>query len=92
MITRATYKTMPALLATKTPFTHGSHSAYLDPDGEYRVFSYSTLIAVYSEPAKAQAGFEAGWLTSPNPIWLNERKYSMTTSRLQNIIRKAWGI
>ena len=67
---------MPDLIATRTPFTHGSHSAYLDTDGTYRVFSYSTEIAT----AKG------------DEITFNDRKYSMTTSRLQNIIRKAWAI
>lgn len=75
-IARATYATMPALIATQTPFTHGSCHAYIDGLGEYRVVSYSTLIAT------ARDGV----------LWLNAGKYSMTTSRLQNIIRKAWGI
>lgn len=72
----ATYKTIPSLIATRTPFTHGSHSAYTDTDNRYRVFSYSTEIAT----AKG------------DEITFNDRKYSVTTSRLQNIIRKAWGI
>lgn len=76
-MTRATYATMPALLATKTPFTHGSCHAYFEDNGNYVVFSYSTLIA---------------GITASGAKQLNERKYSMTTSRLQNIIRKAWAI
>jgi hypothetical protein len=75
-MTNATYRTMPALIATRTPFKHGSHSAYTDTDGRYRVWSYSTEIAT----AKG------------DEITFNERKYSVTTSRLQNIIRKAWNI
>ncbi len=75
-ITRASYATMPALIATRSPFTHGSCHAYTDTDGEYRIVSYSTLIATAKDGA----------------LWLNARKYSMTTSRLQNIIRKAWAI
>lgn len=43
---------------------------------EYHVYSYGTLIAV----ANAVTG----------GIAMNARKYSVTTSRLQNIIRRAW--
>lgn len=75
-ITRATYATMPALIATKTPFVHGSCHAYIDTDGEYRIVSYSTLIAQ----------------TISGSYWIDNRKFSMTTSRLQNIVRKAWAI
>lgn len=75
-MTRATYKTMPALIAAKESFTHGSAHAYTNFDGEYVIVSYSTEIATYKDGV----------------AWLNERKYSMTTSRLQNIIRKAWAI
>ncbi len=79
-ITRATYATMPALIATKTPFVHGScRGEWLTAkDGTkiYRVFSYSTLIA------QALNG----------SYWVDDRKFSVTTSRLQNIIRKAWSI
>lgn len=76
-IARATYATLPALLATKTPFTHGSCHAFIEENGNYVVYSYSTLIAGIM----------------PNGTkHLNETKYSVTTSRLQNIIRKAWGI
>lgn len=76
-MTRATYATMPALLATKTPFTHGSCHAFIESNGNYVVYSYSTLIA---------------GITASGAKQLNERKYSVTTSRLQNIIRKAWAI
>lgn len=72
----ATYRTIPSLIATRTPFKHGSHSAYIDTDNRYRVFSYSTEIAT----AKG------------DEITFNDRKYSVTTSRLQNIIRKVWSI
>ena len=74
MIT-ANYRTMPALIATRTPFKHGSCHAYLDGD-QYRVISYSTLVAT------AQG----------DNLWLSDRKYSMTTSRLQNIIKRAWAL
>jgi len=75
-MTKATYATIPALIQTLTPFTHGSCHAYIDADGQYRVISYTTLIA-----------------TAKDGVYqLSEQKYSMTTSRLQNIIRKAWSL
>jgi hypothetical protein len=76
---RATYRTLPNLIATKTPFVHGSCHAFIDDENTYRVFSYSTQIALFQLTGE------------PSPS-LNETKYSMTTSRLQNIIRKAWAI
>jgi hypothetical protein len=82
MTTRATYRTMPALISARVPFTHGSAHAYIDTDGMYRVVSYSTEIATSLSP------FNDGHFVNH----LNERKYSVTTSRLQNIIRKAWNI
>lgn len=73
---KATYKSMPNLLAQRIPFTHGSHRAeWLG--GVYAVYSYSTLIATFIKDGEI--------------MWINPTKYSMTTSRLQNIIRKAWG-
>jgi hypothetical protein len=45
-------------------------------DGYYRVYSYGTLIAWYKPYTRA--GYS-----------LNSQKYSNTTSRLQNIIRRA---
>ena len=80
-MTKATYKSMPNLLAQRIPFTHGSHRAEII-DGIYTVFSYSTLIGQSSSP------FNDGHFINQ----LNDTKYSMTTSRLQNIIRKSWGI
>jgi hypothetical protein len=74
---RATYKTMPSLIANRVPFTHGSCHAFIEDNGNYVVYSYSTLIA---------------GITASGAKQLNATKYSMTTSRLQNIIRKAWGI
>lgn len=42
----------------------------------YRVFSYSTLIAQ----------------TFGGSSWVDDRKFSVTTSKHQNIIRKAWSL
>lgn len=45
---------------------------------QYTIFSYSTPIA------------EIDTLTGK--VWVNPRKYSVTTSKHQNIIRRAWGV
>lgn len=73
---QANYRQIEKLLATRTPFSGNSCRAFLETDGTYEVYSYSTLIAV----AKG------------DEIKFNERKYSVTTSRLQNLIRRAWGL
>lgn len=44
---------------------------------EYRVISYSTLIAR---------------IGSGGEVWISPVRYSRTTSRLQNIVKRAWGI
>lgn len=51
--------------------------AWLD-SSQYVVFSYSTEIGRYDKVM--------------DKFTLNERKYSVTTSRLQNLIRRAWGL
>lgn len=48
----------------------------------YRVYSYSTLIA-----EKTWDGSEGEWVT-----WVNPSRYSVTTSRHQNLIKRAWGV
>ncbi len=73
----ATYKTIPTLIATCTPYKHGSSYAYVDQYGNYQIVSYSTLIATAHTDGKT---------------YLDTSKYSMTTSRLQNIIKRAWGL
>lgn len=70
------YRTIEQKLKDRTPFKGNSMWAYWD--GEvYKVVSYSTLIA------------EQG---SRGNLLISDRKYSTTTSRHQNLIRRAWGI
>jgi hypothetical protein len=45
--------------------------------GEYKVVSYNTLIAKIGRDGE---------------LYYNDTKYSRTTSRLQSIIRRSWGI
>lgn len=85
-MTIATYATIPDLIATLTPFKHGSCHALWETSEirgvrTFKVYSYSTLIATLKTDENG-VEIERGF---------NPQKYSMTTSRLQNIIRKAWG-
>lgn len=74
------YQTIETRLARLEPFKgNSSHAEWITAkDGTriYRVFSYSTLIAQ----------------TLNGSYWVDERKISNTTSRLQNLTRKAWGL
>lgn len=71
----ATYQQIPALLATRTPFKGNSCHAYISTSNAYVVVSYGTDIGA--------------WLENGTKI-VNSQKYSVTTSRLQNLVRKAW--
>lgn len=79
-----TYETIPNLIANLKPYRHGSSMAIWEYDPElaqrvYSVYSYETRIAlVYRHRTGEQIAK------------LDRSKYSVTTSRLQNIIRKAW--
>lgn len=71
------YNKMADAIANRQEFTGNSVAGRWLDRSEYVVFSYSTLI--YSDDLMT------GRKT------LNSRKYSNTTSRLQNIIRRAIG-
>lgn len=74
------YKTIATKLGNLETFRGNTLWArYSGPfnTGVYEVFSYSTLIATAN-------GLDA--------INLDSRKYSVTTSKHQNIIRRAWGV
>lgn len=72
------YRKMPSQIRDMEAFTHGSCHSINNLDKEYIVVSYSTPIA------RAKFNGER-WI-----YLLNTCKYSSTTSRLQNIIRRAW--
>jgi hypothetical protein len=63
-------------LKNREPFTGNSLRGFWDGD-TYKVFSYNTLIAT---------------LESGGPRWVSSTKYSNTTSRGQNLIKRAWGL
>jgi hypothetical protein len=70
------YRTIANKLETLKEFTGNSMRGRWE-DGRFIVYSYSTPIAI--------------WQTSLVKE-VTERKYSVTTSRHQNLIRRAWGI
>lgn len=73
-MSKLNYTQVERAIAERVPFTGNSCRGVLDYDGAYIVYSYSTPIAQVFDGKYS----------------LNARKYSVTTSRLQNIIRRAW--
>ena len=71
------YKTIESKLAQHQTFTGNSLTARRGSMGHYEVYSYQTCIA--------------RWFAGGLP-WVDSAKYSVTTSRHQNLIKKAWGI
>ena len=77
------YKTIETKLANREPFNGNSLRAIAEEtwgNFTYKVYSYNTLIA-----SKSWDGAEGEWHT-----WVSPDKYSQTTSRQQNLIRRAW--
>lgn len=73
------YKTIETRLQNRQPFTGNSLRGYWDGvSGYYVVYSYNTLIAKI---------WDGG-----GPRWVSPDKYSVTTSRHQNLIKRAWGL
>jgi hypothetical protein len=72
-----TLKQAEQLLATKQPFTTGTLSARYDMGGNYLVFSYDTMIA---------------GITKAGLIETTKIKYSQTTTKHLNIIKRAWEV
>lgn len=75
---KATYRDMGSRIRNLEPYAHASSAGARGPR-EYVIVSYTTPIAV------ARLKDDGSW-----EYRLNARKYSATTSRLQNIIRRAW--
>lgn len=74
------YKTIEHRLAKLEPFRGNSMTGKWE-DRFFRVYSYSTLIAEWPliEGITGEVRFDG-------------RRYSVTTSRHQNLIKKAWGL
>jgi hypothetical protein len=73
---KADYKAIPELLRNKESFTGSSVKAISNSWG-YMVYSYDTLI--FSEDKLGN-------------VFFNDKKYSSTTSRIQNIIKDVFNI
>ena len=72
------YSQVESAIANCREFRGNScHATFSNSDGYYRVYSYGTLIARIMPYTRAH-------------YQLNSRKYSQTTSRLQNIVKRAW--
>jgi hypothetical protein len=73
------YETIESKLANRERFTGNSLRGYWDGfSGNYVVYSYGTMVANYN-PTTLE-------------YWVNPNKYSQTTTRQQNIIKRAWGL
>jgi hypothetical protein len=73
------YRTIATKLQGKENFTGNSLRAFWDGfSGLYLVKSYNTTIATYN--------------TDTGELWVNPVKYSQTTTRQQNLIKRAWGL
>lgn len=76
------YKAIEPKLRNGETFRGNTLTGIWDSDSlTYSVYSYETLIGTMKRmPDKGIA------------IWVNPNKYSVTTSKHQNIIRRAWGV
>lgn len=77
-MSKATYPQIKIALEEHASFEGNSCHAYRDAGGVYRVISYRTEVANYN--------------LNTGEAWIDSTKYSVTTSKLQNIIRRAWGV
>jgi hypothetical protein len=73
MVPMHNYRSIPAALRNREPFNGNSMSATLSPSGLYEVWSYATVIATLD--------------TTTGEKVINDRKYSHTTARHQNLVR-----
>jgi hypothetical protein len=71
------YKTIEQKLRNREPFRGNSLTGSYWGE-TYRITSYSTLIAGYN--------------TISGVAWVTPERYSVTTSRHQNLIKRAWGL
>lgn len=70
------YKTIETKLRNRESFNGNSMNAHYT-EGAYMVYSYATLIAYHNYDGE---------------LYFNPKKYSVTTSRHQNLVKKAWGL
>jgi hypothetical protein len=70
------YYTISDRLKNREPFIGNSLRGYWEGN-TYKVMSYHTLIATLEEGGQR---------------WVSPERYSNTTSRAQNLIKRAWGL
>lgn len=75
---KSNYKQIATALTEHATFEGNSARAYRDAGNIYRVISYRTEIANYD--------------LNTGIGWVDSTKYSVTTSKLQNMVRRAWGV
>lgn len=78
------YTQIEQAIRNKQEFKGNSCRGYYEGE-EYVVVSYNTAIA--RATSVRVVGAERN-----GELWLNPRSYSKTTSRLQNIVKRAWGL
>lgn len=83
-MSKLNYTQIESAIANRREFVGNSCRGYFE-GSEYVVVSYDTAIARASRVTVAGA-------MRDGELWLNPRKYSQTTSRLQGIIARAWGL
>ena len=81
------YSQIESAIRARVPFTGNSSRGYYE-GAEYVVVSYNTAIA----RATSVRVVGATWAECPGGLYINQRKYSQTTTRLQNIVKRAWGL
>lgn len=74
------YRTIETKLRNREDFRGNSLQGYLDDYGTYRVVSYNTTIATATPTAEGVR------------LKIDETKHSTTTSRHQNLVKRAWGL
>ena len=76
-----TYATIERKLTTLEPFDNKNSMSARWDDDVYVVYSYRTVIAT----TNTRGGGD-------RICWVSPEKYSTTTSRQQNLIRRVWGL
>jgi hypothetical protein len=88
------YKEIETRLANRQPFKGNSLTGIIKDDNYtkgYFVYSYGTLVAVYNYNILPESdGVALPWERVQR--WVNPEKFSQTTTRQQNLIKRAWGL
>lgn len=72
------YRDMSEAIANREDFDGSSASGLTETSGKYVIKSYKTVMAIIDQNGQVE--------------YYNDKHYSSTTSRLQNIIKRAYNI